>query len=439
VYASILNNRSRVLLFFFLLTCVVRFLFIAVTGMHGYDYVPVDAKEYIDLANRALHGNFNFDLVRFVRSPLYPLYVTAHMALFGNFWEQAVTATQILLSGFTCVYVVLIADKMFVNGRVSFVTGMLYLVYVPVFYFTGSFTSECLYQFLYVAGTYHFLRFIDRKRLPEALKFSVLFTLCYLTRSDIGLFFPFIFAVIFYEFRNNLRPAFASLLIFAAVLFLATLPWGLYNKKVHDVYITSSNGGKYVFYLSNSNIGYTDLVATPPYGSPAFKAYIASFAIMDNPAFDSIMALPQAVKQDAFFHRSLNWIKNNPAKFVQVKLMSVARLLLPGESWKHHPFSRWLISFAIGLPVYLLFYAGAFLAIRRDPRRHLWFIGKYLSTVGYVVIFLFTERFRAYSIEPFFLMYVAFALCLILQRFAWLNDSFIGRWIPADNKTVNAV
>src|SRR5688500_4020797 len=111
--ANVLESKKNQLLLFFALSCAVRVLFILITGLYGYDYVPVVAREYLDLANRALTGNFNFDLVRFVRSPLYPFYMTAHMVLLGGWWEIGLYATQILLSGFTCVYIVCIADKMF--------------------------------------------------------------------------------------------------------------------------------------------------------------------------------------------------------------------------------------------------------------------------------------------------------------------------------------
>ena len=71
---------------------------------------------------------------------------------------------------------------------------------------------------------------------------------------------------------------------------------------------------------------------------------------------------------------------------------------------------------AISLPIYLLAYAGLFMALRERSRAHSWVLGLLLSMVAFSVVFYVQNRFRTITLEPFYLIYAAFATVRLARR-----------------------
>ena len=419
---SFLNNKFLLIVSI----ALVRVLFVAFFPSSSFDFFPNDSREYVELADKALAGNFDFDIGRFIRSPLYPLVIAAHKVVFAAYWKIALIISQIILSVLTGVFICKISRLLFNNETVVLLTGCMYAIYLPVFYYVYSFTSETLYLFLNVGSMYFFLRILDNASVKNVLSYALFFSLAYLTRGEILLFLPFAFLIILWIYQNGKKKVAE---VYAGIILtwlLVTLPWALVNLQLHNEYLTSSNGGKYVFYLSNSALGYAEVVEIPPAGTVGSHALLNDYNYF-NPDYDSLIGLSANVKQNAFFNSSLSWVKQNPYKFVKIKLWNAINFFSPGLTIAHHPIKIWTLMFIVTLPFHLLFFVGLFLAIRTSSvTNHFWIIGYFFSILFFLILFLYTARFRAYSIEVYYLIYAAYAMVYLFQNTRlniWLSST----------------
>lgn len=415
-YLTVKHFSGSYYFMIFMLIVVIRTLFTLFYPLNSYQFFAADSNEYVGLANNILSFNFNFDIGRFIRSPLYPFFIALHKIIFQSYWQNALIASQILLSGFTGIYLCLISKELFKNVPSIVITGLLYSIYLPVFYYVYSFTSETVYMFFNVVSIYYLLRLLKENRAKHLIGYGVSFSLAYLTRAEILLFVPFVVSLIFYAYRKNFYDAFKISCSVFIIWFLMTLPWALVNEKIHHSYITSSNGGKYVFYLSNSRLGYADIVETPAIGSPGYDALLNNYNFY-NSDYDSIINLASNIKQDAFFLSAIRWIGNNPDKFIKVKICNLLNFFLPGLTLNHHSFKDRLIMFIFTLPFHALFYLGLFQAIRSAGIiPHLWILFYFACMCGFLTLFLYSARFRAYGLEVYFLIYSSYAITNIIQH-----------------------
>jgi hypothetical protein len=393
--------------FLFLISVFIRFLFIWLYKKDGFEYIPADSTEYGRLMEKALSGDFNFDLGRFVRAPFYPFLMAIYKIVFDGYWQHALITSQVLLSSIVTIYTALIAGLVFRKENIAFIAGLFASLYLPVFYYAGAFSTEIVYLFFYVAGTYYFLLFQNHFGLMALLKSSLLFALCFMTRSEILFYLPFLMLSCWHYTKNKrvyFWMALGSIVFFIEIF---SIPWGLYNLREHGTYIASSNGGKYVFYLGNSEIGYLDGVKPPPAGSKEYEES-REVANMGGAVYDSIINLPQSKKQDVFLLKAIEWMKYDPGKWALTKAVFLMKFFIPGVSWHHHSFSSWLFSFLIGIPIYVLCFVGVRHAFLHESFwEHTWFYGKFISSLFFLVGFLFVQRFRVYSIEIFYLIYAA--------------------------------
>jgi hypothetical protein len=412
---SFLLNRFTVIA----LIVFIRLLFIAFFPLSRYDFFPNDSNEYVALADKAIVGNFDFDIGRFIRSPLYPLFIALHKIIFAGYWEYALVGSQLILSIITGIFICQLSRVLFKSETIASLTGLLYAVYLPIFYYVYSFTSETLNMFLNVLSMYYLLKLISIPSARNIIAYALCFSLAYLTRGEILLFLPFALLIIAWVYKDQKKTIARIYLSIASIWFLLTLPWGIVNLKLHDTYITSSNGGKYVFYLSNSGLGYADIVEIPPLGSEGHEALLKHYDYY-NPDYDSLMKLPQNIKQDAFFQSSLNWVRTHPLQFFKIKLWNTINFFSPGLTIGHHSPKVWFLFFFATLPVHLLFFVGLIIAVRKTSvTPHLWIIGYLLASLVFLILFLYTARFRAYSIELFYLIYAAYATVYLSARFGW--------------------
>lgn len=395
---------------------LIRAAFTCFYSLSSFDFFPTDSHEYVALADRALAGNFDFGVQRFIRSPLYPIFISLHKLLFTNQWQNTLVFSQLMLSSLTGVLLCRITRRLFALPGVSLCVVILYAVYLPVFYYVYSFTSETLYLFFNVSTFYCLVVLLQNQSLKNLIFFSTGFSLAYLTRSEILLSLPFILILICYTTYPNVKKSLTVSASIVLVILLITLPWGLTNKKINDSYIMSSNGGLYVFYLSNSEIGFADIVKTPHPNTREYEALMSDYSFFDA-SFDSIMALPQGDKQAAFLRRSLNWIADNPSKFIKVKFWNMVNFVSPGLTIGRHQSFEWRLMFLFCLPFHVLYYVGFIISIRKTSlKNNLVYLSFWLGTLAFLLLFLYTARFRAYSIEVYYLIYGGFAIWTFVQK-----------------------
>ena len=219
----------------------------------------------------------------------------------------------------------------------------------------------------------------------------------------------------------------SEILIIVGIIFITTLPYGLYNKSVNDAYVLSAGGFGGHFASANNEGNYKYTVDPPPLGSLE-HSYLQGLNFKVFRRFDTVPYLEGAaldesqlaeVKagiridqpisykevQSILFNEGFQWITNNPCKFFELTFVNIKNFLIPGVNIHHYPFNIWLFSFIIGLPIFILAYVEIIKRIVLDFKTHFPILAIFLGLLSTVVIFSSQARFRVITIEPFYLMY----------------------------------
>lgn len=389
---------------------IVRVLFVFLMG-DDHHRLATDSYWILDQADKALTGNFNFDDGRFIIAPFYPVFVAALKFVFQSYWEYVLSFIQITLSASSIYFIYKLAQEIFKDVRVSKLSALIFSCFPFSFWWINTYSTESFFQGVLIISVYFLVKSYLRKSVKYTVFSAVLFSVCFLTKSHLLMFSPFV--VLFY-FGNKGVGVFDKVkmsAIYGGICLLFTLPFGLYNLEVNDTYVLASNGAKYHFYTGNSEYGYRSVVDVPDQGTYDFEAITAMrFSHFHGSVHDEFLSMPQSTKQDAFFNFSLGWIKDNPIKFMKLKMTNAFFFVFPGVSYRHYPLFQWLFSFVLSFPIYVLAYWGIIKAFKRDKKRHFWIVGLFMSMFLFSVVWYVQNRFRTLTIEPFYFIYCSFAL-----------------------------
>lgn len=401
---------------------LVRLGFVLFSGYNNY-VLQEDSSWYVGYADAWLRGEFNFDIGRFILSPGYVWFLACCKTVFGAYWESGVVALQLIAASLSGVYFYKLGKLLF-NETVAGLATAAFCVLPLTFWWVHTFTAESLFQSLFILSLYYFLLAAQSEKIRHLLCSALLIGSCLLLKSHVILFTPFIALYYFLNGKNNRVRLFFPVL-YGAVCVLCLLPFTIYCWKTHQTFVLSSNGGGYQFYLGNTEAGYVTVVDPPEKGTPEFDklqdiVVNAGYFNGDKPYYDSIMARPQAVKQQLFRQEAMAWIDANPKKFWTIKFVDAAKFLLPGISFQYYPFTQWLLIFLIYGPLYFLAYFAIILAVRREGiRKHLPVAGLFVSMLLFSVIWYVQNRFRTITIEPLYILYATWSAWLLLKETRW--------------------
>jgi hypothetical protein len=124
----------------------------------------------------------------------------------------------------------------------------------------------------------------------------------------------------------------------------------------------------------------------------------------------ALQLFPSEQTRQAIYQRNAwEWIKDNPKRFVELKIHCFVRYIMCGLNFKIYPLSIWIISLVIFAPLYLLAYWGVYMSVKNDFEKHNWMLGLFVSMLLFSVVFSFESRFRTITLEPFYIIYAAFS------------------------------
>ena len=392
----------------------IRVAYIFLSGFSSCDLCQ-DCNWINELSERVLVGNFNFDVGRFIASPFYNVFIAVHKIIFGQYWATALVTSQLVLSGLSGVYFYKLGLLLF-EKRAAIISTAIFSVFPLTLYWVHTFCTESIFQSLLIISIFFLVNAVKTKSYRDVIISSSILSIVFLTKSHILLFTPFIALYLF--INNEGTKKFTLPILYGAICFLFTLPFGIYNLKVNHQYVLSSNGNDFHFYTGNSPYGYKVVVDVPPKGTEEFKKLGAmDMAYFNGSVHDSIMKLPQNVKQKLYLNYAINWIKNNPKKFLETKLNDFILFIIPGTNFKYYSFLAWLFTFLISLPIYLLGYFGIVFYLKKDFRLHFYALGLFLSMLIFSVVWYVQNRFRTITIEPIYILYSGAVIHLILKKY----------------------
>gem|GEM_PF-5198947 len=382
-----------------------------------------DIIEYTALSERVLSGNFDMGLFRFIRPPGLPILMASMKILVPGSWELAMVAWNFLFSVATGASLYFFCLEFFSSRTCARFGLLLFVIHAPLLIYSASISSEPAYLFFAATCLLSFQKTLKHESWPWLIAFTASLFLASAFRTTILVALPVFWGwLVLAGIRRNRK--FLTFAAASVVLFLTlSSPFGLYNLKKHGVFVISSNGGSFLFLNANSEAGYKDAVLydklseQEQYLVKNFSEYGDNFF---GPDFDRLLLLPQKEKQEAFRNLAFNWIEENPGKFLEAKAANLLRLIIPGRSPKHVPPFDWALSFLLALPVYLLCYIGMGAEImhsRENGSARLWLLGFFVFNSAALVIFLYTYRYKVYSLEFVYIAYAAAGASWLLEKY----------------------
>lgn len=393
---------------------LIRYGFLVLTRFDDYSRIS-DSAWIMALSDRAARLDFNYDIGRFLAAPFYQTMVGMLKRYAGSTWPFFLDTIQLSAASVSVVFLGWLAYLLFQSRLVELIAVALFTIFPLTLYWVGTYSTETFFQSVLVIAIYYLCAGVTRGRWGTVAASALLYGVCFLTKSHILLFAPFIAGYILLARHLALRRRVAFVLVYGAISLAMTLPYGLYSLAKYRTYILASNGFAYEYYLGNSPGGYATVVDVPALGSPAFhNIQDIGPGYFNDPSYNAVMALPPREKPAGFLALAIQWNRDHPLKTMWLKAYNLFFFLLPGVSFRHYPFSDWLLSFLCSVPVYVLGYWGIGHAMRTGFRAHAWMAGLVTSMLVFSVVLYVQNRFRTITLEPYYLLYAASVLARLL-------------------------
>jgi 4-amino-4-deoxy-L-arabinose transferase-like glycosyltransferase len=383
----------------------------------GLDHTALnkDAGWILRLIHETGAGKVNYDIGRFITSPLYPFAGGLYKILFGPWWLILFILTQVILASLSVVWLYRLAMLQF-NAQTATLAAIVFVFFPMTFWWTGTISSESPFQALLIGSIYYLVLYLHDRTDKTLMSSAILFSLAYLTKSHILLFAPFI-ALFLWQNRISIREGLIAVALYGGVSLIFSLPFGYHCLRTHGTCVLSSNGLLFHFYTGNHNFAYRTIVDVPERGTAEYVAMQEfEFTPFNGPVHDSLMALPQKTKQKAYFKESLRWVKSHPTEFLTLKAYNLFFFLTPGLSWRHYAFLPWLGTFLLTLPVYFFAYRHLWRLVKSGAKDQYWFGYLFLTMVFFSVVFYVQNRFRTITLEPFYIVFAAEGIRQLLMR-----------------------
>ncbi len=416
------ENQMSGLIFISFFVVRLGFIFLLKTYWPEAEVLP-DSKRYDILSSQIIQGNFNLDCGLFLVAPFYPYFLALVKLGFGEHWNWIVIFTQISLSCLSGVYFYRLAKLIFENERVSILGVIGYCFYPFTMWFVHVISQETFYQTFLIFSLYNFVKGLKYQKKKHLFYSAILFSFCFLTKSIILFFSPFLTLLIYWYYNGSIKKKLQVAFFYTSICLIFTIPNGIYNWKTHGVYTISSDGLGFFFSLSNN-----DHIAKS-IGLYHYEKEINQIDYNYGRPFEleNIQGekfFPPAERNKLYLKEGWSWVKENPRKWLRLIITKLRQFLMPGFGIAYHPFKKWLLSFLISFPVFLFGYYGIFKGARLNFKIHGWMFFLLFSMMIFSMIFSNQGRFRIVTLEGFYLMYAAFG---------WLN--FLN-WIKKEGKSI---
>ncbi len=411
-FFKILNRNP--LLFIFGSILISRIIFACIHPADNFTLFG-DSYRYDILSDRILSGDYNLDFTAFIIAPGYPYIVAFFKLAFDSYWMTALTGFQFFLISLSGIYLFKITTLLFNRLSTSWVSVLLYIFYPFTLYYNFTFTQETCFQGFFIIFLYYFLLSIKNQSKRLIVLAACLYSICFLIKSHILLFSPFI--ALYYILRNDQRLAgIKQACLFASICLIATIPNGINNYKTHGVYTISSYGTSIFFHNGNSQQYYDYLFTQTKEESKGYLGFIFN-KDYEYDHYGKINRLGHKEKNKIHQQLAFNWLIENPKKAFQLKAYSIWAFFRPGLSKKFYSFPIWILGIISSGPIFLLAFFSIYRNIKADRKNHLWMIFLICSVFIFYVLFMAQNRFRTITLDPFYLVYASESLIYLYLNY----------------------
>jgi len=398
----------------FVLAFLARYLFMIASGQDSL--FQQDWSRYDAQSNGILHGSFNLETQLFITAPLFSYVLAGMKYAFGAAYIFVLPVFQIIISCISVLYLLATAQLLFSDYRISMLTGLAFAIYPITLYYTHGLGQESIFESLFIISIYYLSKFFVYRTYSPLIAFAIFFSLALLTKSHVLLIAPFLVLSMFIKNGVNKRAA-LDVLSVIGIVFLMTLPYGLYNKFANGAYVVSSSGLGGFFVTGHNDDFYTYAVNPPPMGTPEYERLRGmNFEVYDR-LTPQLERLSHNEKQKLYLREGIQWSVDNPGRFIILTLHNLYSFIMPGFGFHYHPFKSWIATIILSTPVFALAYFEIVRRISYEYKSNLVIISLFLGMLSFSLIFYAQNRFRVVTIEPFYLMYSCSGLMFIVDYF----------------------
>ena len=388
--------------FVFITALIARLLWATFSGLGPED--AADFLRYDEFSDNIIGSQFNLETKLFILAPLFPYFLALIKIIFSSHWITGIAIIQVLISAISVVYFYKSADLIFRSRSISLTAGLGYALYLPTIYYVHLPSQESLFQSFFVISFYYLCAYNFKPNLGSLTKFSIFYSLALLTKSHIILMVPFVLLIIAAAKRNIIK-ILSNSIVFLALVFTISLPYGIYNLRANGVYVISSSGFGGFFLTGHNDDFYTWAINTPQKGTQEYGRLLRrEYPILEITEVSENTTHKQL--QAIYFQRGVKWIKENPVKTINLLKQNVWNHLRPGYALKYHSLKNWIIALIFNLPIYILGYIELLKGLRH-PKPHLPAYSVFLMMMLFVLVFYAQNRFRLITIEPIYLLYAS--------------------------------
>jgi 4-amino-4-deoxy-L-arabinose transferase-like glycosyltransferase len=404
----------------FFLSFLIRIFYLLISYKLNFDPVSCcDWSRYNEISDNIINGNFNLDTGAFIVAPIFPYFVSLIKIINYDHHILVIQIFQIFLSSISVIFLMKISDLFFSNKLITIITGLVYCIYPITFWYVFYLGQETIFQSLFIISIYYLSLSLQKDNFINIGLFSLFFALAFLTKSHIILFYPFVFLIFFIKKKKFLF-AIKNFTIFTLLILLIAMPHGISNKKINNFYVISTTGLGFHFLIGHNDDFYKMVTNPPPKTSEEYKRiWSMDYNIMKK--IDNNNKLNHQEKDRLRLVEGINWIKKYPKKTIELFIINSINFLKPGFNKLHQDYLKWLISFLISFPVYVLAYMGIIKNIYKDFSNHTTVLFILISMFLFSTIFYSQNRFRVITIEPFYLIYGSYYFHHLIRNIFKIN------------------
>ncbi|MCX7994625.1 MAG: glycosyltransferase family 39 protein [candidate division WOR-3 bacterium] len=237
-------------------------------------------------------------------------------------------------------------------------------LYPPLIYYSTKLVPTTLFLFLLSFTIYMLLDGSERLFLYYILT-GILLGLTVLCDPVALILYPSVFIWFLITKKVN----FFKILVITIVSFVILLPWTIRNYRTHESFVPITTQFGVNFWIGNN-----------PYatGTDYFKVisqerreYILMTETLPKALQDSLNRLSEIERSNFYFNRAIDFIKNNPLKFLflLVKKGYYYFWFAPSEIYYSQDLERYrILYYFLYLPVLISGFAGIFLSIKNHNR-----------------------------------------------------------------------
>jgi len=415
-----MNKIKYIHIFFLALT--IRLLYLATA--HLFNISPTDCcdwSRYDQLSTQILVGNYNMDGGSFIVAPIFPLFVSLIKFVSYENTFLIIQLIQTLISSFSVYFLMKSSDIIFEKKILSIFVGIIFSLYPFTFWFVVYMGQETFFQSFLIISFYYLLKFMKYKKFRDFTCFSIIFGITLLTKSHIILFVPFLFFILLINYKDILK-SLVYFVIFILIVFITCLPQSINNKNYNNYHVLSTTGVGLHFLVGHNDEFYKMITAPPKKNSEEYKRIWSMDYKVAKETKKNNKSLNHKELDKVRFYVGLNWILNNPSKATKLIFMNIKNFLQPGFNKLHHDGLKWLVSFIISFPIYILAYYAIIKNIFHNYKKHTLIISLFFTMFIFSTIFYTQNRFRVITIEPYYLMYASYS---IYQIYNYLKNKKI--------------